>query len=160
MMGQRAIPLVAVLAAVAFAATARAAAPPPVPAFVQGLLKSRAGGLAYVPTRVPFRYRYRSYGYDAAAGVLTVRFADSRFPQTGKHSFAFTVERFAGPFESCGDGRVKSLQLDGNKVYWDGTVAWRCQRAPDGRIVKLAASGPSLPDVALGIVVASGKRVA
>jgi hypothetical protein len=51
------------------------------------------------------------------------------------------------------------MQLDGNKVYWDGAVAWRCVRGRDGRNVKLAATGPKLPDTALGIVVASAKRL-
>jgi hypothetical protein len=49
--------------------------------------------------------------------------------------------------------------MGGNKVFWDGTVAWRCVAGPGGRLVKIAASGPNLPDVALGRVSASGKRV-
>jgi hypothetical protein len=138
---------------------AQAATPPVVPAFVQGLLTARAGELAYVPTRLPFRYRYRSYRYDPAAEVVTLRFADSRFAVTVGHSLVFTVERFPGAFSTCGDGRQKTLQMGGNKVYWDGSVAWRCQRSQRGGIVKLLAAGPNLPDVALGRVVASGKRV-
>ena len=72
----------------------------------------------------------------------------------------FTAEPFAGTLASCADGKQKTLQLDGNKVYWDNAVAWRCVRGTDGKLVKLTASGPKLPDVALGIVVASGKRIA
>jgi hypothetical protein len=71
----------------------------------------------------------------------------------------FGAEPFRGSLASCPDGKTKTLQLDGNKVYWDGTVAWRCVRTPAGRLVKMTATGPNLPDVALGIVVASGKRV-
>jgi hypothetical protein len=77
----------------------------------------------------------------------------------GPEPASLTARRFGGTLASCGDGREKTLQMGGNKVYWDGEVAWRCVRGADGRAVKLAASGPNLPDVALGRVVASGKRV-
>lgn len=149
-----------VLAALAVAAllptSLSAAKPNPVvPPFIQKLVRAKAGGLAYVPTRVPFRYRYLGYGWKGR--VLTIKVADRRFPLDGRHSLAFTAQRF-GTLASCGDGREKTLQMDGNKVYWDGEVAWRCVRGADGRAVRLAASGPNLPDVALGRVVASGKR--
>jgi hypothetical protein len=146
-------------AALALAAPAAAAPAPAVPLFVQKLVKVRAGDLAYVPTRLPFRYRYRSYRYDRATRTLSYRFDDVRFAPTGRHTLVFTVTPFRGPFASCGEGRVKSLQMGGNKVYWNGTVAWRCQPTLGGRIARLAASGPSLPDAALGRVVASGKRI-
>ena len=152
----------AVLAALAVAALlpaslSAAKASPVVPPFIQKLVRSKAGGLAYVPTRVPFRYRYVGYGWKGR--VLTIRIADRRFPLDGRRSLAFTARRFGGTLASCGDGREKTLQMGGNKVYWDGEAAWRCVRGPDGRAVRLAASGPNLPDVALGRVVASGKRV-
>jgi hypothetical protein len=152
----------AVLAALAVAAflpaSLSAAMPNPVvPPFIQNLVRAKAGGLAYVPTRVPFRYRYVGHGWKKS--ILTIRIADRRFPLDGRRSLAFTVRSFGGTLAGCGDGREKTLQMDGNKVYWDGEVAWRCVRGPDGRTVRLAASGPNLPDVALGRVVASGKRV-
>jgi hypothetical protein len=151
----------AVLAALAVAsllpASVSAAKPNPVvPPFIQKLVRAKAGSLAYVPTRVPFRYRY--VGYRWKGRVLTIRIADRRFPLDGRHSLAFTARRFGGTLASCGDGREKTLQMGGNKVYWDGEAAWRCVRDPDGRPVRIAASGPNLPDVALGRVVASGKR--
>jgi hypothetical protein len=150
----RALAVLAALAAAALLpASLSAAKPNPVvPPFIQKLVRAKAGGLAYVPTRVPFRYRYVGYGWKGS--VLTIKIADRR----GRHSLAFTAQRFGGTLASCGDGREKTLQMDGNKVYWDGEVAWRCVRGSDGRAVRLAASGPNLPDVALGRVVASGKR--
>jgi hypothetical protein len=151
---------VAVLALLLFASTSAAAAKPTpvVPPFIQHLAQAKAGAVAYVPTRVPFRYRYVGYGWNGR--MLVIKVADRRFPLDGRHSVAFTARRYSGALASCGTGREKTLQMGGNKVYWDGAVAWRCVRARDGRLVRLTASGPNLPDVALGRVVASGKRAA
>jgi hypothetical protein len=151
---------VAVLAALMLASAPAAAAKstPIVPPFIQQLARAKAGVLAYVPTRVPLRYRYVGYGWNGRR--LEIKVADRRFPLDGRHSVAFTAQRFGRTLASCGAGREKTLQMGGNKVYWDGAVAWRCVRASDGRLVRLAASGPNLPDVALARVVASGKRVA
>jgi hypothetical protein len=155
------MPALAVAAAFAVAAflpaSLAAAKPQPVvPPFIQKLVRTKAGALAYVPTRVPFRYRYVGYGWRGR--VVTITVADRRFPLDGRHSLAFTARRFGGTLSTCGAGRQKTLQMGGNKVYWDGTVAWRCLRGRDGRLVRINASGPNLPDVALGRVVASGKR--
>jgi hypothetical protein len=120
-------------------------------------VRQRAGDLAYVPTRKPFGYRYRSYTW--RDGRLTIRLVDPRYPNAARHTVLFGAQRFEGALASCPDGKTKTMQLDGNKVYWDGTVAWRCVRTSAGRLVKLTATGPNLPDVALGIVAASGKRV-
>lgn len=132
---------------------------PLVPPFVQKLIKAKARTLAYMPTRTPSGYRYRRYRWDAGRRVLLIVLADRRFPPDGRHSITFTATRFGGTLASCGNGREKTLQMGGNKVYWDRSTVWRCVRAADGRLVKLAASGPNLPDVALGRVAASAKRV-
>lgn len=154
-----ALAVLAVLAVAALvpASLSAAKASPVVPPFIQNLVRAKAGGLAYVPTRVPFRYRYVGYGWRGQ--VLTIKVADRRFPLDGRHSLAFTARRFNGTLASCGNGREKTLQMGGNKVFWDGEVAWRCVRDRAGRRVRIAAAGPNLPDVALGRVVASGKRV-
>ena len=156
----RALAVLAALVAAAFLpASLSAATPSPVvPPFIQKLIRAKAGALAYVPTRVPISYRYTGYGWKG--GVLTIRVANRRFPLDGRHSLSFTARRFGGTLATCGDGRQKTLQMGGNKVYWNGELAWRCVRGRDGRLVRLAASGPNLPDVALGRVVASGQRVA
>ena len=158
-MNRARVTLAAAVAAMSLSASARAATPA-VPPFIQRLIEARAGDLAYVATRVPFRYRYRTYSWNPARQTLDIRFADARLPLDGRHTVVFTVRRFGGTVASCSEGRQKTLQLDGNKVYWDGRVAWRCQRTSAGRLVRMSAAGPNLPDVALGIVVASGRRVA
>jgi hypothetical protein len=152
------VSLVGLVAAVP--AVAIAAAKPIVPPFIQQLALKKAGPLAYAPTRVPFGYRYTGYSWVPASKQLTFRFDDKHYAKNGKHALRFTAEPFAGTLASCADGKQKTLQLDGNKVYWDGGVAWRCVRGSNGKLVKLLAAGPNLPDSALGIVVASGKRIA
>lgn len=153
-----------VLAALAIAslvpASVSAAKPQPVvPPFIQKLVRAKAGALAYVPTRVPFRYRYVRYRWDGARRVLTITFADRRVTVDGRHSITVTTRPFGGTLASCGNGREKTLQMGGNKVYWDGEAAWRCVRGSNGRLVRIAAAGPNFPDVALGRLVASAKRV-
>jgi len=149
--------LAAVVAAALLPASVSAAkSKPVVPPFIQQLARAKAGALAYLPTRVPIGYRYTAYRWSGR--VLTITLADRRFPVDGRHSIRFTAQRFGATFASCGDGREKSLQMGGNKVYWDGEVAWRCIRGRNGRLVRVAASGPNLPDVALGRVVASAGR--
>jgi hypothetical protein len=157
----RRVALLAALTAVVWApASASAAKPKPlVPPFIQNLMKGKVGALAYVPPRAPFGYRYRRYEWDPPRRILTIVLADRRFPPDGRHSVTFTVTRFGGTLSSCGNGRGKTLQMGGNKIYWNGTVAWRCVRAANGRLVRLAAAGPNLPDVALGRVAASAKRI-
>jgi hypothetical protein len=130
---------------------APAATTPAVPLFIQHRLVQRAAATAYVPTRLPFRYRYRSFGVASGTATVTLRFADSRFAPSPTHTLTFTARRFTGT--SCAAGKLKTLQLAGNKVYWDGTRAWRCQNG-----VILAAVGANLPDAALGRVVASALR--
>jgi hypothetical protein len=68
--------------------------------------------------------------------------------------------RYRRELARCGDGREKTLQMGGNKVYSGGGVVWRCIRTPRGSLVKVTVAGASLPDVALGRVAASAKRIA
>lgn len=156
----RTVSLVALVASLVAAGAAQAASPrPAVPPFVEALLVRRADGLAYVPTRLPFRYAYGSYGWDAARRVETLRFGDARFPPRAKRTLVFTAEPFGGPLARCGDGRESTLQMGGNKVYWDGAVAWRCVRGAGGLIVRVSAVHATYPRFALGRVVASARPV-
>jgi hypothetical protein len=132
-------------------AAALLAPAPLVPPFIQAKVEQKAGAQAYVPTRAPFRYSYLSYTWNAPDRILVVRLADRRYPNRAAHTIFFSVHRLTG---DCATGNQKSYQLDGNKVYSDSTVAWRCLPG-----VKVLASGPNLPTVALGQVVASAKRV-
>jgi hypothetical protein len=150
------VALAAVGLAAAAAPASDAKATPLVPPFIQSLVRAKATALAYVPARAPIGYRYAAYRWNGR--VLTIVLADRRFPRDGRHSIRFTARRFAGSPASCADGREKTLQMGGNKVYWDGALAWRCVRGAAGRLVRLAASGPNLPDVALGRLVASAGR--
>ena len=144
----------------ALAATATAASAPLVPQFTQGLVKKRAGSLAYVPTRSPSGYRYLSYTWSPTTKTLNVRLHDKHYrPGNARHTATFTARWFGGSLASCANGKQKTIQYDGNKVYWAGGVAWRCVRGAGGRNVKLLAAGPTLPDVALAQIVSSGKRL-
>ncbi len=129
-----------------------------VPTFVQHLIAKRSPLLAYVPTRIAapsFRY----VGYQASPTRVSITFA-----QTPKRKIVFTAIRYAAP---CADGKQRSYQLSGNKVYYaqlDNTqMAWRCVTGPGGRQVRLAASS-TLPatqfsGVGLGTIAASALRV-
>jgi hypothetical protein len=133
------------------AASVSAGEAPAVPPFIQNQLAKRAGATAFVPTRLPFHYRYRSFSVAPGTAKVTLRFADNRFAPSPTRTVTFTASRFTGA--RCAAGKRKTLQLAGNKVYWDGTRAWRCQ----GGVI-LAAVGANLPDSALGRVVASALR--
>lgn len=150
------VPLAALCAVPVLAAATRN---PLVPTFIQHLLQHRAGALAYAPTRAPSGYRYLSYGWDASGRTLTVRLHDKHYAAANaKHTAVFTATPFPGPLARCPAGKQKTIQYAGNKVYWDGTVAWRCVEGTHGN-VKLAATGPALPDVGLALVVSSAKRL-
>jgi hypothetical protein len=154
------IATIAVLLAAATATLASAGPSPLVPPFVTSLVKAKAASLAYVPTRSPFGYRYLSYSWNAKTKMLSIRLHDKHYrPGNARHTAVFTAEWFGGSLASCAEGKQKTIQYDGNKVYWDSQVAWRCVRGAGGRNVKLLASGPTLPDVALAQIVSSGKRL-
>ena len=140
--------LLASIGTLAFAPAATAA-PPLVPLSVQKAVRAQAKSLAYVPTRAPRKYAYVSYGWSGKD--LVIRLADKRFPLDGMHTILFTVEHALG---LCSEGKIKTMQLDGNRVFWDGTEAWRCIRG-----ARVSASGLNLPDSALGRVVASAKSL-
>jgi len=134
---------------------------PLIPPFIQHVIQQKAGPLAYVPTRSPFGYRYLSYGWSPNGRRLTVRLHDRHYrPSNANRTVAVSAEWFNGSLASCGDGNEKSYQVDGNKVWSAGTtLAWRCVRAPNGRIVKILAAGRNLPVSTLAIVASSVKRL-
>jgi outer membrane murein-binding lipoprotein Lpp len=145
-------------AVLAVAGAASAAKTSLVPSFVQSLIAKRSPLLAYVPTRIAapsFKYA----GYQAS----TTRVSET-FAQTPKRKIVFSAIAYSAP---CADGRQRSFQLSGNKVYWaqlDNTqMAWRCVTGRDGRQLRLAASS-ALPAngfsaEGLGTIVASALRV-
>lgn len=134
---------------------------PVVPPFIQHVIEQKAGDLAYVPTRAPFGYRYRSYTWNPATSRLTIRLHDKHYADSNANrTVAVTIERLGLPIAQCGDGNEKSYQVDGNKVFSSGgTLAWRCVRGAGGRTVKILASGRNLPASALAILASSVKRL-
>jgi hypothetical protein len=151
--------LLAALGALVLSGTALGAAAPPVPASAQASIRTTAGAEAYVPTRLVsgMHYRFRIWSFARATQTLAIRFADLRFAP-GTHPLYYAVAPFTRPLAHCADGKQKTIEYDGNRVYWNGTDAWRCIAGPRG-VVKVTARGPHLPDVAFARVVASAKRI-
>lgn len=143
-----------VLAGVAGVADAAA---PAVPAAAQARLVRTQPDLAAVPTRLPLRTVFVGWRFDAPSGRVIERFQDVRFPGDPRRALTLSVHRFGGV---CAAGKARTLQMGGNRVYVDetGTTAWRCLTRPAVKVV--ATSGGALPDVGLGRVVASVRRVA
>ena len=147
--------------ALALTAAAGAATGAQVPAFSLHRIQSNFGDAAYLPTRLPFGYTYERW--QRLNGHLSVTFRQKK----GKDTFTFQVERLPkGTACDLGGAFIKTLQMDGNKVYYRGEagewIAWRCVTSPRTKTVYLLSvhsRGP-LPDVALARVAASGKRFA
>jgi hypothetical protein len=151
----------ALLAAGALVSTAQAATGPQVPRFTLHRIQAAFGDSAYLPTRLPFGYTYERW--QRLDGHMVVVFRQKR----GADRFTFQVERLPkGTACDLGGAFHKTLQMDGNKVYyggWDGEwIAWRCLASPLTKATYMLSThsrGP-LPDVALARVTASGKRFA
>lgn len=150
--GTLALIAVAVLAAPAVAATQ-----PVVPVSTQHRIATRAPLLAYVPARVASGYRYSRWALGGSALRIWFR-------NPAKKELVFVAAVRSRP---CAEGREKTFQLAGNKVYWaqtaGGQQAWRCVAGANGRTVQLTAATTQPPtqfaDVGLGRVAASGHRV-
>lgn len=152
---------VAVLLAGVLVAAAHAASGPQVPTFTLHRIQAAFGDATYLPTRLPSGYVYERW--QRVNGRLVVVFRQQR----GNDRFNFRVERVPkGTACDLGGAFHKTLQMDGNKVYYRGEagewIAWRCLTSPATRIRYMLSTdsrGP-LPDVALARVTASGKRFA
>lgn len=154
--------LLVLAAALVAVASASAASPPVVPAFVQALVQRRAATLAFVPTRSVPGYRYDRFR--ATPRLVVLRFRRTQ-PATGQPAwFTVSTRRLGRTLSGCGDGKLQTLQMGGNKVYWDGGTAWRCAAAPGGA-VRIEVAGPPADPVrfssrfAYGRVAASVKRI-
>jgi hypothetical protein len=142
--------------------TAAQAAPgAQVPTFSLHRIQAAFGDATYLPTRLPFGYRYERW--QRLNAHLSVVFRQQR----GSDRFSFQVERLPkGTACDLGGAFHKTLQMDGNKVYYRGEagewIAWRCVTSPATKttyVLSTHSRGP-LPDVALARVTASGKRFA
>ena len=132
-----------------------------VPAFSLKRIQAKAGDASYLPTRLPFGYRYERWQLPSGKLVVTFKHKNSA------DRFTFQVERLPQGMECDLQGSfLRTLQMDGNKVYYRGEkgewIAWRCVTSPKTHtryMLSVHSSGP-LPDVALARVAASGKRFA
>jgi hypothetical protein len=161
-----------VLAAVFIGAAAAAFTPAwsYVPKPLRTKLAAEAGGPLFLPARTPLFYRYRS-GATVHAGTLSITFTNRVRVRKGLwrwtgQTFSWRVSPLpSGVGCAAWAGSQKTLQVDGNKVYWaaapaGGGKAWRCVTDRRGRKRVLVASDTGrLPDVALAIVAASGLDV-
>ena len=164
--------VVLVTAAALVAGVARAGFVPSwgyLPAPLRARLAAQSGGSLFLPARAPLFYRYRS-GAAVTGGVLSVPFINRVRIRQGlwrwtKDSYVWHVQPLAASVDcSNWKPRDKTLQVDGNKVFWsassDGGTAWRCVTDRRGRPLVLSASaGGRIGDVGLAIVVASGLDV-
>ena len=149
------------LLSVLLAAPAVAAPGAQVPAFTLKRIQANAGDAAYLPTRLPLGYAYERWR--PADGELVVTFRH----RPSADRFTFQVRRLPQGMECDLQGSfLRTLQLDGNKVYYRGEkgewIAWRCVTSPRTHkryLLEVHSAGP-LPDVALARVAASGKRFA
>lgn len=116
-----------------------------VPASLRTHLAAESGGALFLPARTPAFYRYRS-GATVTSGKLAVTFTNHVRIRAGvwqwtKKTFVWHAQRYAGDCTAFATVD-RTLQLDGNKVYWsDGSrVAWRCVTDTRGRSYVLSAS--------------------
>jgi len=158
-------PIAVGLLGVALLAGPAAAAPgAQVPAFSLKRIQANAGDAAYLPTRLPFGYRYERWQLpEGKNGKLVVTFKHKQ----SADRFTFQAEHLPQGMACDLQGSFhRTLQMDGNKVYYGGWggewIAWRCVTSPRTHaayMLSVHSKGP-LPDVALARVAASGKRFA
>ena len=135
----------------------------PVPAAAERQIAAHAGLESYAPARMLTGWHFVGWHY--VPGELRISFADRSHRQV---TFVVTPLHTA----HCADGKQKTFQLAGSRVYWsqvtDPTVeyqqqAWRCLEHPSGRWLRLVATSQvppaKLAGVGLGRVVASGRLI-
>jgi len=134
-----------------------------VPLRSQLAIKHRTNLYAFVPTRVAFGFRYYAWKFQPGAQPALRIWFRHKTQRNSEITFVVTPQK--GP---CAQGKEKSFQLDGNKVYWSHTAqeqqAWRCVSSPvNGKQIRLTAASTLPPtkfaDSSLGRIVASGRWV-
>jgi hypothetical protein len=148
----------AVLAAVVAAQSAEASAPV-VPLRAQHAIARRTALYAYAPARLPVGFHYEHWTFSPKPAALRIWFKN----RSG-WEITFVASPQTGP---CDQGKEKSFQLSGNKVFWSHTrneqQAWRCVTGVNGKQVRLTAAtaqpSTKFSDSGLGGVSAAGKRI-
>jgi hypothetical protein len=139
------------------------------PAPLRAQLAAKEGGSLYLPARMPLFYRFRS-GAAVTNGKLTVTFTNRVRVRQGLWRWTKQTIRWqalplaAGTDCTAWRIRDKTLQVDGNKVYWSASpapgAAWRCVTDRRGRRLVLTASASgTFAGEPLAGVVASGLDV-
>ena len=126
-----------------------AAAPPPkpaVPPFIQKVARRGPAPLAYAPTRLPFRYRLSPLplGSEGPPAHLPVR-RPPLPPEREAHDRLHRPALRRHPRARARTASRRPSSSTGSKVYWDGTLAWRCVTGSTARLVKLSRLGPEPP---------------
>ena len=93
-----------------------AAAAQPVPPSVERQIAKRAGIESYTPARMMTGFHYDRWQY--VPGELRIWFSNRSHREV---EFVVTPRLTA----DCADGKQKTFQLDGNKVYWSQTPTHR-----------------------------------
>jgi hypothetical protein len=106
---------------------------------------------------VPLFFRYSGFRVAPTTRQVTYRFARVR-PARNQPPFTVTIAPHRGPLSACGAGREQTLQMGGNKVYWDGSTAWRCVRFRGGA-ARISVTGAAASRFAYGRVAASVRRI-
>jgi hypothetical protein len=124
----------AVLALATVSAGAATSASPAVPLTVQRAIRKRVTPLAaYLPSRVPAGYRYRTW--QGSRSGFEIWFGQLAFGAGVAHSC------------SVGGSPMKTFRIAGVNVFWSATYedqqAWRCVRR--GHVTILLQSGQSIP---------------
>ena len=89
-----------------------------VPAFSLKRIQAKAGDASYLPTRLPFGYRYERWQLPSGKLVVTFKHKNSA------DRFTFQVERLPQGMECDLQGSfLRTLQMDGNKVYYSARRA-------------------------------------
>jgi hypothetical protein len=141
-------------------ATAPAVIPPSTLSRLESVLAMthESTDFLFVPTWAPRRYGLEGdgLGRDSVGFILT----DSRVrgrPGFLKRSMVFSTGVYTGSLKRCAAAKPPKPPASPDTVLWNGTVAWRCVRAPDGRVVRVYAYGPGLSKAQLERVVRSVK---
>jgi hypothetical protein len=147
---------VLVVASIAASQASASVIPKVIQAEMRSILEqSDALDYAFIPTYAPKRYVYAAFGGSPNESHITL----SRDGVGDPHSLYWTIGRYGRHLADCGEGKRRTLRVDGRTVYFRNGVAWRCLRAPSGRLVVVKVHGDGLSPQVLGAVAASAARI-
>jgi hypothetical protein len=117
--------------------------------------------LAYVPVHMPANYLLVIM--QPSSDHVTLGFQNASYAvdsaKATKSAIAYGVEPFKGKLAGCNKGAMASERLGGNTIYWRLGTAWRCVRAPSGRIVIVFANSRTVSPHEIALVITSVARI-